>query len=225
VHPLLRPLFVLALASSFTTTASAQDEEYAWGGGGNAEEGEAAPRRGLPEDPLRIAAFAGAGVGFRLLRNLDAPFSQDFVAPGYLDVGFAAYAPGGDVRIGGGLAISTTITQDQMEGVAAFEQWAFTPAVYLLVPIYRLMPDLGGDWLQIQAHLGLPIVVTAPALGVENGVNVTLGGELGLGLNIKFLAGIGVYVEAQVGVYGGSNDTVHPLIGIDGGFLIDYEVL
>lgn len=211
----------LALASASASIVRAQDEEeragdargeYAWGGPAE------------PEDPLRIMAYAGAGVGVRLLANLDPPFSQDFLAPAYVELGGAVFFPGAELRHGAGLNLATNVTSDGA-GVGPAEQWALTPSYHLLIPLRRLMPDLTHDWLQIQARVGIPIVLTSPALGERDGVNVSVGGELAAAVHFKFLAGLGLYVEVQAGIYGGSTNTVHPMLAFDGGLLFDYEVL
>jgi hypothetical protein len=229
---LLRAFTAIAIASTISATAYAQDAEapsepsegYAWG------EGEAA-HTAMPEDPLRIQAFVGAGAGFRFLRNLDDPFNQDFLVPPYLDFGAAIYLPGGELRNGLGLTLSMNLMQDQgtggAAGVPAGQQWAIMPAYHLLIPVYRLAGG-GPDIVQITAHLGLPIVIGSRLGGTTEGgstIDVSVGGELGLGVNIKFLAGLGFYLEAQVDVYGGTFDTVHPLLAFDAGFVLDYEVL
>src|SRR5690606_8033089 len=110
-------LVVLGVAAASAPRALAQvDEELlggrsARGGGGDYAWGEGS-RRAEPEDPLRIMAFLGAGAGFRLVRNIDPEFLQEFVAPGYLDLAAAAFFPGGDIRHGVGLGISTNLTPD-----------------------------------------------------------------------------------------------------------------
>lgn len=218
---------VLSLAV-VQATARAQDDEvagdarggYAWGDGGS---GSAAS---TGEDPLRIQAFAGAGIGFRPLRNLDPPFLQDFIAPAYLDVGGAVFFPGTDLRHGAGLTFSTPLMDDPSGGQStqAFTQWALTPSYHLLLPLRRWLSDIDEDILQIQGRVGVPIVL-GPKLGDTSGVDVSVGVELGVALNVKILAGLGLYAEVQAGLYGGSSDTVHPVISVDGGFLFDYEVL
>lgn len=222
------PLFALSIfvsAASVSATARAQDGEegggegYAWGEGG----GESSVRPTLSEDPLRIQAWAGAGVGFRPLRNIDPAFLQDFLAPPYVDFGAAVYFPGMEYHHGVGLNVSTGLMVDTAElaEVNAGAQWAFTPAYQILLPFQRLL-GMDSDMLQLQGHVGIPIVITATN---HSGTAVSVGLELGVGFQFKFLAGIGLYAEVQADIYGGSNDTVHPIIAVDGGLLFDYEVL
>lgn len=214
-----------ALSLLALSPAHAQDEEapgeargeYAWGEGGGST------GQTTREDPLRIQATIGAGAGARLVRNLDPPFQQDFLIPAYLDVGGAVYLPGAELRHGVSLGLSTNLMQDVASGVGAGQQWAITPSYTILIPFQRLL-GMEMDLLQLQARIGIPLVFGA-SLGGGEGVDFTLGGELGLALHVKFLAGLGVYVEAQLDVIGGANDTVHPFLAFDGGLLWDYEVL
>jgi hypothetical protein len=225
------PFAVLAalalLGVSPTARAQIDDESasdadssggYAWGEPGGSAAAE-------PDDPLRIMGYLGAGVGFRPLRNLDTPFFQEFMSPAYLDLAGVVYLPGGAVRHGVGLGVSTTVSNDARVGVRMFQQWALTPAYYLLLPLRRLVPSLGSDWLQFQGHVGIPIVVGTALGSATGGVDVSVGAELGLGLNFKFLAGLGMYLEINAAAYGGTSNTIHPVLSADAGFVIDYEVL
>lgn len=218
----------LALLGTCPRARAQADEETASDAGGDGYAwGEPESRAAEPEDPLRIMGYVGAGLGFRPLRNLDPPFNQDFMSPAYLDLAGVVYLPGSELRHGVGLGVSTTLSNDVNSGVRMFRQWALTPAYYLLIPLRRLIPDLGHDWVQLQGHVGVPIVISQ-ALGSppdSSDVDVTFGGELGVGVNFKFLAGLGVYFEAQVAAYGGTSNTVHPVISADLGFVVDYEVL
>lgn len=214
---------VLTLASASASARAQVDEErpgearggsYAWG----------APAAAQPEDPLRIMAYLGGGVGFRLLANLDPPFNHEFLSPAYLELGGAVFLPGAELRHGVGFNITTGLTQDvNTAGVQPLEQWVLTPSYHLLIPLRRLVPDLQHDWLSVQGRFGIPVVLGAALAG--DGVDVSVGVELGASLLFKFLAGLGLYVEAQVAAYGGTADTVHPILAIDGGLLWDYEVL
>jgi hypothetical protein len=190
--------------------------EYAWG-----ERADRAP----VEDPLRIMTWLGAGIGFRPLRNLDTPFTQSFVTPAYLDLAAAVFAPGTDVRHGGGLAVSTNVSADPSDnGLPGFQQWVITPSYHLLLPLYRIA-GMADDIVQIQLRLGIPIVISRALATITGGIEATFGGELGLAFNFKFLAGLGMYLELQGDLYGGTQDTVHPTLSADAGFVIDYEVL
>lgn len=224
-------LIVLGLASASAPQALAQvDEELLeggarGGGGGDYAWGDGA-RPAEPEDPLRIMAFLGAGVGFRLVRNIDSEFSQDFLAPAYMDLGAAVLFPGGDTRHGVGLGITTNLTADTPGAsfsVGAGGQWLITPSYHFLLPLRRMVPDLQHDWLHIQGRIGIPLVISS---GAGNGGSfVSVGGEVAGAVHFKFLAGLGLYAEVSVAVYGGSQGTFHPVIGVDGGFMFDYEVL
>lgn len=219
---------MLLLLASSSASVRAQDEDeragqargsYAWG-----------DRAAEPEDPLRVMGYTGLGVGIRLLANLDPPFHQDFVAPAYYEVGGAVFLPGAEVRHGFGLGLTTNLTADGTTsgGIQPGTQWVITPSYHLLVPLRRLMPDLGHDWISIQGRVGIPLVFGA-ALG-GGGTEFALGGELAAAVLFKFLAGFGLYLEISAAVFGGGpnpagESTVHPVLGIDGGLLFDYEVL
>ena len=222
-------LIVLGLVSASAPRARAQvDEELLEGGGarGGGDYAWGDGRRAEPEDPLRIMGFLGAGVGFRLVRNVDPEFTQEFIAPGYLDLGAAVFFPGGDIRHGVGLGITTNLTPDTAGAsysVSAGGQWLITPSYHFLLPLRRMLPDLQQDWLHIQGRVGIPLVISS---GAGNGGSfITVGGEVAGAVHFKFLAGLGLYAEVSVAVYGGSQGTFHPVIGVDGGFMFDYEVL
>lgn len=221
---------VLALAGVPTSQASAQDDQYTWGG---SADGSAAAAGPSDDDPLRFMGYLGGGIGFRLVRNRDPIFGQDFITPGYLDIGGAVYFPGRELRFGAGLALSTNISQDPGTNDAAnepLEQWTLTPSFQLLLPLHYYIDGIDEDMLQVQFRVGVPVVLAAPGLGYST-TQVTFGGELAGSLHYKFLAGLGIYLEAQLTVVGGSSTplddapTIHPLISIDAGFLIDYELL
>lgn len=195
------------------------DDGYAWGESGGG--GSTGAQRG--DDPLRVQGFAGAGIGFRLVRNLDSPFSQEFNTPAYFDFGAAVFLPGGDFRHGVSLFASTNLIDGANSGVPAGQQWSIAPGYSFLIPFQRVL-DMEHDMLQLHGRVAIPLVFGS-SLGGGDGVNFTTGLELGVGLQFKFLAGLGVYLEAQGDLYYGSNDTVHPTISVDAGLMIDYEVL
>ena len=212
---------VLSVIVLATTAAHAQDDEvagnargdYAWG----AEGGAGAP---LAEDPMRIMGYLGAGGGFRFVQNLD--FNQSFATPPYLDVGAALYFPGGDIRHGPAFFVSANLTGEfNAPGEpGAFQQWVLTPGYQILLTLQRLL-DMDHDWLQVQGRLGIPIALS----GQDDTVYVSPGVQLAAALQFKFLAGIGVYLEVEAAMFGGSSNTVHPILAADFGFMIDYEVL
>jgi len=212
---------ILALCLATASTASAQEEGYAWGEAGAGSTGQSA----TTDDPLRIMGYLGAGFGIRLLANLDPIFSHEFITPAYLDVGGAVYLPGREFRHGVGLAVSTGLSADAGgSGQQPLTQWVITPSYQLLLPLWRLTEGADYDEVQLQIRVGIPLVIGA-GLGDTSRVDFTFGGELALAVQYKFLAGFGIYAEAQVDVIGGIQDTVHPFIAVDAGFLIDYEVL
>ncbi|MGE0791842.1 MAG: hypothetical protein AB7S26_39575 [Sandaracinaceae bacterium] len=195
--------------------ARAQDDEgYAWG-----EEGGGSTGNDIAtgEDPLRIQAMLGGGVGFRILRNLD--YDQQFIVPPYIDLGAAVYLPGQELRHGVGLGVSTILTNDA--DTLALTQWVLTPSYQLNLPFQRLLA-MDQDILQLQFRVGIPVVFSHVS---GSGPNVTFGGEIGASFIVKFLAGLGVYLEVQGAIYGGYRFTFHPVVSIDAGFVLDYEVL
>lgn len=207
-------ILVVALANAPGAVAQV-DEELAGDARGESGWG-AGPAE--PEDPLRIMGFLGAGVGIRLLRNLD--FQQEFLAPAYLDLGAAVFFPGAEIRHGVGLGVTTSLTADQ--NVDPFMQWALTPSYHFLVPLRRVVPELDHDWLHVQGRVGVPVVFSSVPGGA---LDISVGGELAAALHFKFLAGLGLYLEVSAALYGGSDSTVHPVIGLDAGLMFDYEVL
>ncbi|HJL18878.1 MAG TPA: hypothetical protein RMH99_24660 [Sandaracinaceae bacterium LLY-WYZ-13_1] len=214
---------LVLLGASATGTAFAQDEEqageargdYAWSQGGGTTGAS------LGDDPMRIMAYAGAGAGFRLVRNIDPEFDQDFATPAYLDLGAGLYLEGGDVRHGPALFVSANLIQDPGGlGAGPFEQWVLTPGYQVLLPFRRIL-GMDHDWLHLQGRIGIPLVFSAQ----DGQTYVTPGAELAAALHFKFLAGLGVYLEVQANLYGGFKETVHPTLSADFGFLFDYEVL
>jgi hypothetical protein len=214
---------VVLLCASAPAAALAQDGEvagdsgagYAWGEGGGSTGGSAM------EDPLRIMAYAGVGVGARLVRNIDPEFDHEFATPPYLDVGGALYLPGGDIRHGPAFFLSTNLTGEYNSGVQGLRQWSLTPGYQILIPLRRVIDGMDHDWLHLQGRLGIPITLS----GVGDDVYVSPGLELAAAVHFKFLAGLGVYFEIQGNLYGGFGETVHPTISGDLGLLFDYEVL
>ncbi|MBZ0115411.1 MAG: hypothetical protein K8H88_00345 [Sandaracinaceae bacterium] len=214
--------FALILAFS-GARASAQDDPeeagrarggYAWGEGPS---GPSAVALG-PEDPLRILAWAGAGLSVRLIKNLD--FGQDSqLAPGYLQLGGAVFFPGRDFRHGVGLGIAANLTADA--SVQPMTQWVLAPTYHVLVPLRYMLGDTTHDWLTLHGQLGV-------ALGVSPAFAIGL--TAGFGVIFKFLAGLGLYADLHFELYGGGadalgNPAVHPIVSLDGGLVFDYEVL
>jgi hypothetical protein len=202
--------------------AAAQDDEvpgesradYAWGEGGGTTGAVAV------DDPLRVMAYAGAGIGARLVRNIDPEFNHEFATPAYLDVGAGIFLPGGDLRHGPALFASTNLTGEYNSGVESFAQWSITPGYQFLLPFRRLL-GMDHDWLHLQGRVGIPLTFS----GVGGDVYVSPGLEVAAALHFKFLARFGLYFEVQGNLYGGFRDTVHPTISGDLGLLFDYEVL
>ena len=213
--PLIITSALIASIALTPTASLAQDEGYAWGD--ETENTQAPPTR---DDPARVMAWLGAGVGFRLVQNLD--FSQSFMSPAYLDLGAAYFFEGTDIRHGVGGTVSTNLTAGEQNQLAALAQWVIAPAYHLDIPFRRLM-GWDHDWFHLQGRFAVPLVLGAQ-FGGGSAVDFSVGLELGVTGIFKFLAGLGVYVDAQIGVYGGADETVHPIITVDGGLLWDYEL-
>ena len=91
-------------------------------------------------------------------------------------------------------------------GVDGFYQWTLMPSY-----VARLWFD---DWVQLTGRVG----VGATLSELSN-----FGFEVGVGAIVKFVAGVGLYAEASfMGVV--AND-FHPIIGLEGGLVVDYEVM
>ncbi len=215
-HPLrlvlrLAPLAALVLLALPHAAARAQDTErpgehgdsdYAW----HADDAEA------PSDPSRLLLSVGAGASLRIVKNLT--LQQDQFAPAFVDVFGAFVFPGSGWRHGVGLLLSTNITGDggDPNGFDPLGQF-FAGAEY--VAYFRLSDDFVVD-----GHVG-PLFGTSG--GGDGGPSVGL--ELALSASYLLFAGLGIYVEGSASAFLGATNTVHPLVSIEGGLFIDYEVL
>lgn len=208
----------------FSSQAEAQshDEEeaghsrggYAWGEEHHEEQatGPAAHHFG------RVFASLGIGGTIRIL-SYDT-LAQERFAPSYLQLRGGYFFEGDGIAqhglvLGLSPALSDDGTLDPMgppdpHGVTAFRQWTIAPA-YMV----RLIPegDL-GDWFQATGRFGVPL-----ALGDQ----FSWGLELGLGMLVKPLEGLGIYGEIDLSTYF-AQDT-HPLLSFEIGIALDYEVL
>lgn len=160
------------------------------------------------DGPERYLGALSSGAGLRLARNVD--FGQSVLVPAYIDVLAGYVLPGGALRSGFGLGASIAYTDDggYTEPVIALEQ-------LVLMPAYLLRYELDLDWT-VLAHAGVPIVVAGgPSFGLE------VAGALGY----RFLAGFGGFAELGFDTFIGTSKTFHPLVTLELGVFVDYEVL
>jgi hypothetical protein len=173
------------------------------------ERGSAPGARG-PREPSHYLAMLTAGAGLRLTRNDE--LGQRSLGPAFLD-GFAAYLLSGrtGARHGPGLGFSSNLVADGgfAEPVAAGEQWTLVPS-YLAC--WNPHPDL-----LLAAHLG-------PVFQVS-GRSKSRGGEAALGAGYRILAGVGLYAESTISIFGGAYATLNPALSLEAGLFLDYEAL
>jgi hypothetical protein len=159
--------------------------------------------------PQRYLGMASVGAPLRLTKNED--YGQDTLAPAFSDLllGYVFAARSG-LRHGVGVGVSFNITDDggYAEPVYAGEQVA-------LMPAYLLYADLGSDLFGL-GHAGVPIVVTG---------GTTAGAELGAAVGYRLLAGAGIFAELSAVVFGGTGASLNPMVGLEAGLFLDYEVL
>ena len=199
---------------------------YAWEEGGVVE-GAAVAAPATHRYP-RIFLSAGAGLSFRVLIYVDSlHHDPSGLAPWYFQLRGAYFFEGdGDLQHGIGLGVATNLTGDGLEGVlndaqctAAPGSIACTPAgidagtAWTFVPSYFLRIWL-DDWFQLLGRVGLGVT----AADLPN-----FGFELGFGLVAKIFAGLGLYAEVGFSTYFAADS--HPLISLEGGIVVDYELL
>lgn len=187
-----------------------QTRRYAWGAGDGGGTAQAAVHRFA-----RIFASLGVGISTRLYYDERPPgeggLGQALIAPAYLQLRGGYFLEGdGDFQHGIGLGIATNLMDDPPNydvGFFAMTQWTLAPTYLLRIWL--------GDEAQLMAHVGLPIALS--------GSYQSIGLELGVGILYKFLAGFGLYAQLTASGYFAS--FFQPLISLDGGVAIDYEML
>lgn len=198
------------------TSALAQDDELPpWLR--DDEESPSAQVREEPADPARLIFGVGGGATLRFTQNLD--FDQDRFAPSFLELSGGFVFPGrGVFRHGVGLAVSTNLSGDgpATGGFDALQQWVLVPSYVARIGFGGPVPDY-----EILARIG-PGFTIAP--------DFSPGLEIAGGFAYMFLAGLGAYAEATFGMWMGGDDnsgstTVHPLVSVEVGLHIDYELL
>ena len=167
---------------------------------------------------LRIFANVGAGVGLRLVQNLE--FQQDRFSPAYVEIQGGVTLPGySRLRHSFVLAVNSNLNGDGGFdfGLDPFNQWTITPGYMLRIGF----PDNAAPDIWIGAKVGVPLTI-APDFSV--------GAELAASFTYMFLAGFGIYAEAGASMFFGAdsragNLTVHPILALELGVAFDFEVL
>lgn len=203
---------VLAL----TTTAFGQglDPELAGGGAGDEPAGP-----DVPSEPLHVLVSAGAGTSLRIVKNLD--FQQDLVAPGFVDLMGGVLLPGsGTLRHGLVLGVAMNLSGDGSStpelGVDPAQQFVLAPG-YMMMLRPSPVPDL--------------LAFFKGSVGFTLSPDFSPGLELSAGGAFMLFAGVGLYAELAGALYVGAATepegppSYHPIVSIDGGIFIDYEVL
>jgi len=166
-----------------------------------------------------------AGVGGQLRLATDTKLAQERLAPSYADAMLGATFDLGGVSLGAGIAGSVNLESDggYTEPVFAFQQWSITPVLLLHQP-------LGHDWLLL-AHAGPSFALQGPAAigrDQDRQRSVTLGSagaELGAAGAYRLLAGVLAYAELDVNMWVGEGRDTHWVAALEGGVMLDYEVL
>lgn len=237
----LTGLTTLLFAALPAPVSQAQDDEVDWGFEGG-DGGEAAapgedplvgtdtrrgvdPFRDLPQ-PGRLLGRLGVGVGVRL--GSDDSFDQDVLAPPFVEaLGGYVFSGSGLWRHGVTLEASVGLLSDgpAVAEVQPFGQYAFNLS-------YLAYFRLGMD-LVFHARIGPTIAlsgtntqeVQGAFLVEETQFEWTWGGEVHGGVQYNLLAGFGVYGDLGVAIYAGAGETVHPIVAVSAGAVIDYELI
>lgn len=219
---LLALLLVFSQAMVLNSSAQAQlDEERPPGSydeDGDIDEGPSEPEVEEPAQPPRILASLGGGSSLRIVQDLD--YQQRRVAPGFIDAsGAFVFGGAGIFRHGVSLTISLAVSGDGglAEGFDPGSQFALTPA-------YLAYLRLSEDW-DVFGHIGPSFAYTTNASTAGGTTATSVGLEVGVGGAFMVLAGLGIYAEGTHAIYLGSADTIHPILSVEAGLMIDYEVL
>lgn len=157
----------------------------------------------------RWLAMASLGLPVRLSRNVD--LGQEWLAPWYVD-GLVGYLFGaaGPYQHGPALGASLGLSDDGgfYEPVSAFSQGVITPS-------YVLARQVTQE-LMVSGHVGLPVAISGKA---------SVGAELAAAGGYRIFAGFGAFVELGGAMFVGVAGAVHPLVSVETGLFIDYEVL
>ena len=168
--------------------------------------------------PLRVYGRLGAGLGVRL--TVEDQFQQDRLAPAFLDLAGGVVIPGaGPLRHAFQLGVNSNIDPDGsgLGGIRPFTQWVVTPSYVARIAL----SDDPVPFVQLTGRVGVPLTLSP---------DFNFGGEVAIGAQLLFLAGIGAYIEAGYSLFfGGQNragDTsMHHILAVSAGATIDFELL
>lgn len=158
----------------------------------------------------RSVATLTFGAPLRIARNVD--LGQERFAPLFVDLQGGYLFPFGSVwRHGFTLGVSMNVTED-----GGFTE-PVDPASQLVVnPGYLAYFDFHPDIFCL-GHLSLPFqVLEKPE---------SWGIETAIGIGYKLSAGAGAYLESSLDFFFGFDSTVHPLLSLEIGIFLDYEIL
>jgi hypothetical protein len=164
----------------------------------------------LEKDPPHVVATLASGGSLRLYKNSD--FGQNSLAPAFIEgtVGFVL-AGSGWLRHGFALSNSLNLTSDggYTEPIYSGQQWVLMPS-YMALLYFR--PDA-----VVTGRVGPEFAMTSSSktwgIGITGGAGYYL------------LAGFGVYGELGFDLFFGANSTLHPMMDLKLGILVDYEIL
>jgi len=158
----------------------------------------------------RLLASLTFGGALRIARNVD--FGQERFAPLFADLLLGYILPFGNrLRHGIGVGVSMNASEDGgfTEPVKPAEQLVLNPG-YLAY--FDFHPDIF-----CLGHLSVPFqVLERPK---------SWGIEIAAGIGYKLSAGAGAYLESALDFFVGFDSTVHPLLSLELGIFLDYEIL
>jgi hypothetical protein len=170
---------------------------------------EPAAAQAEQDEPLHGLATLSFGAPLRLTRNVD--LDQDTIAPAFVDAMLGAtLLRAAGLQHGLGLGASLNVT-----GEGGYTEPVVPGQQLVLMPAYLAFLPLDPDWVAL-AHLGVPFAVSGvPSVGFE----VAVGG------GYRCLAGLLAFAELGVTSFMGTTGTMHAMLGLELGFMLDYEVL
>ncbi len=162
------------------------------------------------DEQPRLIALLTFGGPLRVARNVD--FGQERFGPLFVDLlGGYLFPFGSWWRHGIGVGLSMNATKD-----GGFSE-PVQPAEQLVVnPGYLAYFDFHPDIFCL-GHFSIPFqVLEKPE---------SWGIETAIGIGYKLSAGAGAYLESSLDFFFGFDSTVHPLLSLELGIFLDYEIL